>query len=200
MAYNMLRGRVRWHLADPDTDPPAAMTLPQGPIWTLLGGSFFENDSVMLARSQTIEDEEALNELEPVGAWRNTDIKMLRGRLKDFTLESLRIAFNGNSITPVAATNAAVGYSEMSLDSDIVVAMYALICTVDASPYDSPRVRRPGFRTQIYFPTCAEKSDSFESPLGPKQTSMIPLEFQAYKSMNAGRHNLIRMTTAPITG
>ena len=34
-------------------------------------------------RNQTLEDEEALNELEPVDVWRTSDIKMVSGRVKD---------------------------------------------------------------------------------------------------------------------
>ena len=77
--------------------------------------------------------------------------------------------------------------------------MYAMVCTVDASPYDSSKKHRPGFRVQVYFPNCAEVSDTFESPLSPKATAMVPLEFKAYKSETTGRSNLIRMTTDTTT-
>ena len=55
---------------------------------------------------------------------------------------------------------------------------------------------RPGFRLQTYFPMAANKA-ALDSPLGPKQTSMVPVEWQAYKSETTGRSNLIRMTKAP---
>ena len=87
-----LRGRVMWHLATAHTLPPAAPNLPfPMPAWAEVGESFFDNDGVRLIRNQTLEDEEALNELEPVGVWRNSDIKMLSGRVKDFSLETLQV-------------------------------------------------------------------------------------------------------------
>ena len=52
---------------------------------------------------------------------------------------------------------------------------------------------------QVYFPNCAEVSDTFETPLSPKATAMVPLEFKAYKSEVVGASNLIRMTTGPTT-
>ena len=68
-----LRGRVMWHLGMPDTLPPAAPNLAFPPAdWAEIGESFFDNDGVRLVRNQTLEDEEALNELEPVGVWRNS--------------------------------------------------------------------------------------------------------------------------------
>ena len=72
--------------------------------------------------------------------------------------------------------------------------MYALVCQHRClSLRFNPNKHRPGYRTEIYFPRCAEKSD-FETVAGAKQTAMVPVEFQAYKSMTTGKSNLIRMT------
>ncbi len=198
MPYNRrLRGRVHWWLADAETPVTAAPNLTPAAPWELFAESFFDNDGVRIMRSQALEDEEALNELEPVDVWRTSDIKTVSGRVKDISLETLRKIFNNNAIAATAATAAQVAYSSMSMDSGIEVAKYALICQVDASPYDGRNnLHRPGFRTEIYFPRCAEKSD-FETIVGAKQTAMVPVEFQAYKSETVGFSNLIRMTTGP---
>ena len=205
MAYNRrLRGRVHWYLADAETPVTLAPNLtPVAPTWVKFAESFFDNDGVRIMRAQVLEDEEALNELEPVDVWRTSDIKSVSGRVKDISMETLQKIFNGNAITTepatavVGALPAQVEYKQMSLDSGIEVCMYALICQIDASPYDNRnKGHRAGFRTEIYFPRCAEKGD-FETIAGAKQTAMVPVEFQAYKSMTVGFSNLIRMTTGP---
>ena len=184
------------HLADPDTDPPAAPNLAFASPWMLWGRSDFDNEVVNFYRDQTLEDEEALNELEPVDVWRTMDIKRVTGRLKDFSLETLRVLFNNNAITEHAATASNVGFAEMSLDSDILVEKHATMVTIDASPYDNDNVHRPGFRTQVYLPNAAEVSN-FESPMSPKHTAMVPFEFKGYKSQTTGKTALIRMTKTP---
>ena len=198
MAYNRkLRGRVHWFLADEDTAAPDMAIEGNYSLlaaWTKFGSSFFDSDGVRIMRTQVLEDEEALNELEPVDVWRTSDIKMVSGRVKDISMETLRKVFNNNAISSEPLnlpTN--VNYDYMSLDSGIEVCKYALICQIDASPYEGTNKHRAGFRTEIYFPRCAEKSD-FETIAGYKQTAMVPVEFQAYKSETTGRYNLIRMT------
>ena len=114
--------------------------------------------------------------------------------MKDISLETLSYIFNGNVVTNVpGVVGMNVDYDWMSMDSGIQVCKYALICQIDASPYDTARKHTAGFRTEIYFPRCAEKSE-FETIAGYKQTAMVPVEFQAYKSETTGRENLIRMT------
>lgn len=196
MPYMRVRGRVAVHLADPDTDPPAAPSVAYANFpaaWSLFGDSFFDNEVVRFMRDQTMEDEEALNELEPVDVWRTSDVKRVSGRLKDFTLETLQVIFNNNAITNVAAQGGNLAYSQMSLDADILVEKYAVLVSVDSSPYDSANVHTTGFRTQLYLPNGAEVSN-FDSPLSPKHTAMVPFEFKGYKSQTTGKTALIRMT------
>ena len=80
--------------------------------------------------------------------------------------------FNGNPITSAQGTTQSGDpiFSQMSLDSGIEVCKYALLCQIDASPYEGSNKHTPGYRTEIYFPRCAEKSE-FETIAGHKQTA-----------------------------
>ena len=79
-------------LAPAETAVPAmtAVSRIYGAPWELFAESFFDNDGVRIMRAQVLEDEEALNELEPVDVWRTSDIKTVSGRVKDISMETLQ--------------------------------------------------------------------------------------------------------------
>ena len=198
MFSRALRGRVNVYLGEKNTAPPErASQDPPLADWDQWGSSFFEDGSVNFMRDQDIVREESLNELQPVGLWRATDIKRVSATVKDFSLETLQKVFNNNAITPHAAGGQDPAYREMSLDSGIYVATYALIVDVEASPHDplGAAGHTPNYRVRLYFQECGEVSN-FETALGAKQTGMIPVEFLAIKSETAGRGNLIQMVGA----
>lgn len=197
MFSRTLRGPVKIWLAPRNTDPPTrASDAPTG-AWEEWGSSFFENGSVTFMRDQEIAREESLNELQPVGLWRETDVKRVAATVKDFSLETLQKIFNNNPITVTAEGGGAPAFRQMSLDSPINVATYALILDVEASPHDpmNPMGRTANYRVRLYFPVCGEVSN-FETALGAKQTGMIPAEFLAIKSDESDKINLIQMVGA----
>ena len=197
MFNRALRGRVNIYLAAKNTDPPARASIEPANPWEKWGSSFFENGTVNFARDQQIAREESLNELQPVGLWRETDVKRVSATVKDFSLETLSRIFNGNAISETAAGGGAPAFREMSLDSGIAVATYALILDVEASPHDpmGNAGHTAGYRVRLYFQECGEVSN-FETALGAKTTGMVPVEFLAIKSAEAGRGNLIQMVGA----
>ena len=75
--------------------------------------------------------------------------------------------------------------------------MYAMVMTLEASPYDNVNVHRPGFRVQVYFPRCAQMAnldyaDGRQADQHGSRPSSRPT-----RAMTAGKNNLIRMTTGP---
>ena len=144
------------------------------------------------ARSQELDEETILNETLPVEAFRRATGLMLAGNVKNFTAEALARAFNSNAITTTAPSATDAGFREMSLDLGVQVTMLAMLCRVDASPYDLPNVHQEDFRTEIWYPRCAEIGD-FEAALSAKASAMVPVTFKAFKSNTPANGNSIRM-------
>ena len=188
----IMRGNVSWYLASVDTARPTAPNIMPAAAWVQFGDSFWDDDGVTFSRTQEIDEETILNETDPVEAFRRSEMKMLAGQVKNFTAEALMRAFNSNAVTTEAPTSTDAGFREMSLDMGITVQMFALLCRVDASPYDTPNVHAEDFRTEIWFPRSAEIGD-FETVLSAKASAMVPVSFKAFKSNVAANNNSVRI-------
>jgi len=84
---------------------------------------------------------ETVNGWTPLGAntprkyFRTAESVMLKLNVADMTLEQLKIAFNGNAITTVAAASGVAGYKKIGLEKGQNIPSYAFIVRYNASPY-----------------------------------------------------------------
>jgi hypothetical protein len=118
--------------AFPDVD-----TAPGGG-WAKIGTSGDQNyteDGVVVSLAQTIEKWRGAGTTGPRKAFRTSEDMTVRFTLVDLTLEQLKHALNGNTVTDTAAGTGTPGVRKIGLSRGHTVTPFALLIRGGVSPY-----------------------------------------------------------------
>ena len=160
--------------AMPDVD-----TVPAG-NWTKLGTSGPENyleEGVTVEHGQTITTWRGLGSTGPRKAWRTEETQMVRMTLVDLTLEQLKVALNGNTVTATPAGSGTPGTKKIGLSRGVDVTLYSLLVR-GPSPY------MENGAAQYEVPVCFQNGSA--APVFSKgEPAGLALEFTALEDPDA---------------
>jgi len=117
------------------TDPGEPLTSP----WVKLGTdgdlNYSEDTGIEFIVTETVVPWTPLGSNVPRKYFRTVEGVMLKANVADMTLEQLKYALNGNSVTTVPAATGVIGYKKLGLEKGQNIATYAMIVRYNASPY-----------------------------------------------------------------
>lgn len=130
--------------------------------WVKLGSNgdlnYDDGGGVAIDFPQSTTKWRALGESGSRKIFRTEEDCMVKVKVVDLTLEQLKYALNGNSVTTVAAGSGTKGYKKIGLSRGLEVATYAVLIRLLVSPYGAdwigqyefPRAAQTGSPSTVY--------------------------------------------------
>lgn len=152
-----------------------------GGSWTKIGTSGdlnYTEDGVTVSPEQTIEKFRALGSTGPRKAWRTEEDLMISFTVADMTLEQVKAALNGNSITSTSPTTGVSGTKKIGLSRGLAVTSYALLLRGNGSAYGDD------YPSQFEVPACYHNGNP-ELVFSKGEATGVLMEFVALEDPDA---------------
>ena len=152
--------------------------------WDKFGKSYWDDGGITVEVSREILKETVDSSLYVQKAFNGKVEIMASGVVKDMSLETLSVLFNGNAVTATAKTATKPGFKNMDLEMDIAVEEYAMLFRF-YTPYDTGGLTNAKSGAQLWLPRAFE-SGGLNVPLAQTESAKTPFEFQAMESDTLG--------------
>jgi len=152
----------------------------EGPIapWVKIGTdgdlNYDEDTGVEFTVTETINGWTPLGSNTPRKHFRTVEGVSVKLNVADMTLEQLKVALNGNTVTTVAAATGVAGYKKIGLEKGQNITTYALLIRYTESPYMAAGVME-------YRHTLVQQKSEPKLTAKKGQPMSFDLEFMALK-------------------
>lgn len=137
--YEVLVGSGTAYVAPAGTALPVAPGGALSSPWVKIGTSgdlnYDESTGIEFTVTETVKPWVPLGGTAPRKQFRTEEGVTVKLSLADMTLEQIKYALNGNTVTDVAAGSGTIGYRKIGLAKGQSITNYALIVRYTASPY-----------------------------------------------------------------
>lgn len=181
--YEVIAGPGTIYLAPTGTAFPTSVAAP-AVAWVKLGSNGDLNydgaAGISVEMPQEVTSWKPLGSTAPRKFFRTDSGLMVKVKVVDMTLEQIKVALNGNTVTDTAAGAGTVGHRKIGLSRGVDIVNYAMLLRINLSPYGSDATWTHQYEIPIVFqtgsPTVVYKQGE---PAG------YELEFQAVEDAGA---------------